>query len=148
MESGAEVLESMSAYSQGAAVIRDAAAGVGLMYAGPVPSFISRDTPATILPVVSGEDLSAAAPADPVATLQLLADGVVVSTRVITRGELAAGAAETHAAYYAQVNKTTWLVDLDGDGTADPLPDGDLSVQVTFEGQGKVWLDGFWVLTE
>ncbi|MES2640313.1 MAG: prolyl oligopeptidase family serine peptidase [Myxococcota bacterium] len=148
MESGAGVLESMSAYSQGAAVIRDAAAGVGTMYVGPLPASVPRDTAATILPVISGEDLSGAAPADAVATLELLADDIVVSTRVIKRGDLAAGAAETHAAYYAQVDKTTWLVDLDRDGAADPLPEGELSVRVTFEGLGKVWLDGFWVLTE
>ncbi|MDP2312314.1 MAG: hypothetical protein Q8P41_05370 [Pseudomonadota bacterium] len=147
-ESGAAVLESMSAYSQGAAVIREAAAGAGTLYEGDVPATVPRDRPATILPVLAGEQLSDAAPADAVVTLELLADGRVVSTHVVQRGDLAAGTAETHAAYYAQVGNTTWLIDLDGDGDADPLPDGALTVRATFAGLGKVWLDGFWVLAE
>ncbi len=147
-ESGSGVLEEMSAYSHGAAVVRDAAAGAGDLYTGTLPASVPRGTPATFLPVLTGEELTGAAPADVVATFELLLDGVIVSTHVVQRGDLAAGAAETHAAFYAQVGNTAWPIDLDGNGTADALPDGELTLRVRYEGRGKVWLDGFWVLTE
>jgi hypothetical protein len=148
-ETGTGELESMSAYSQGAAVVREAASGGGVMYSGTVPSTVPRGARLTLLPVVAGEDLSAAAPADDVAVLELLRDGAVVSSLTIERGDLAAGSAESHAAYYAQVLNTGWPIDLTGDGAPDPLTEGDTyTIRVTHQGRGKVWLDGFWWVTE
>ena len=139
-ESGGGTLEESSAYSQGAAIVRDAAAGAGTMYTGELPGEIPRGRAVTVLPVIAGEDLGDAAPGDAVVTFSLREDGAEFDAFAVTRGDLAAGSAETHAAYYAQVGNTTW--------SAGTLPEGTLSITAAFAGAGKVWLDGFWVIVE
>jgi hypothetical protein len=145
-ESGAGTLEASSAYSQGSAIVDDSTTPE-IMYSGAIPANVPRGEAMTLLPVVVGEDMQDARPTDGIVTFELKQDGTTISTLTLKRGDLAAGSAESHAAYFAQVNKTTWVIDLDGDGNADPLPTtGALTIQAFYQGRGKVWLDGFWAV--
>ncbi len=146
-ESGSGELEAVSAFSHGSAVVADTPDGLGVMYIGRLPDIVPRGVGITILPVLAGEQMGDAAVNDGVVTLDLKHDGASLSTVTIRRGDLAADLADTHATFYAQIDRTTWRVDTDGDGVPDPLPtEGDVTIQAFYQGRGKVWLDGFWVL--
>jgi hypothetical protein len=83
--------------------------------------------------------MSTEPPSEAIVTLAIKQGDTTLEELVITRGDLAAGDAEQHTAYYNQVVNTSWTL-------SDSLPAGDLTIQAYYQGHGKVWLDGFWVI--
>jgi poly(3-hydroxybutyrate) depolymerase len=138
-ESGSGTTEPSSIFSKGSAIVADSTQSAGVMYSATLPASVPRGVPLTLLPVVAGEDMSTEPPSEAIVTLAIKQGDTTLEELVITRGDLAAGDAEQHTAYYNQVVNTSWTL-------SDSLPAGDLTIQAYYQGHGKVWLDGFWVI--
>ena len=143
-ETGVDNVEPSSAYSGGSAVVASSTSGAGVMYTGQLPASAAGKS-VTLLPVIAASDMGGVDASSTVLTLRLKNGAATLATRLVLAGDLA-GENDATTAYAHQIDATSWPLDTNGDGKADALPNGNLTIEVEYSGVGGVGLDGFWMV--